>query len=233
MFGVVFLSLLVVAVVAVCITLMMFYDVAFAGPSGAARPLFALSRSGSGTASGNFDGAGLALRLERVVSRVIASLGMKPAVVATCDSACQGREIQVTTPEVLAIVQELQERQSPVQVEVIRRQAERNLRALDGSRHCPLLMSGGFCACEAARPVSCRTRCVAGADSPDEAQKLADSVETGVTEIFQDCLQASGLDDSRYELNQALAYVLDTPEAARRWARGEQVLKSATTANHA
>ena len=232
MFGVVFLSLLVTTVVACCIVAAMFADVAFAHPAGFRSAIAANRRRGDGGA-GSLDGAGLALRFEQTVSRVITKLGMKPAVVATCDAACHEREIQVTTPEVLAIVQELNDQKSPALVDSIRMQAQRNQLHQDGGYHCPLLMSGGFCACQTARPVSCRTRCVAGADSPVEAQLLADVVGTGVTEVFQDCLQASGLDDSRYELNYALAHVLETPQAARRWARGEQILKPATTASNA
>lgn len=227
MFGVVFLSLLVTTVVACCIVAAMFADVAFASPGVGLRGAIAANRRRGDSGPGDLDGAGLALRFEQTVSRVISKLGMKPAVVATCDVACHEREIQVTTPEALAIVQELRDKKSSEVVDAIRTQAQRNLLVQDGGHRCPLLMSGGFCACQTARPVSCRTRCVAGADSPAEAQLLADAVETGVTEIFQDCLQASGLDDSRYELNYALARVLDTPQAARRWARGEQILKSA------
>ncbi len=233
MFGVVFLSLLVTTVVACCIVAAMFADVAFARPAVGLRSAIAANRRRGDSAPGSFDGAGLALRLEQTVSRVITKLGMKPAVVATCDAACHEREIQVTTPEVLAIVQELYDQKPPGLVDSIRMQAQRNQLDQDGRYHCPLLMSGGFCACQTARPVSCRTRCVAGADSPVEAQLLADAVGTGVTEVFQDCLQASGLDDSRYELNYALAHVLETPQAARRWARGEQILKSAITTSNA
>lgn len=225
MFGIVFLSLLVTAIVVGGLGAMMFANVAFTDPQ---LRRDASSASSGRNAGGIFDGAGLALRLEQAVSRIAASLGMKAAVAGACDAACREREIQVTTPEVLAIVQELRERQSPAQVDAIRLQAQRNLATHDGKYHCPLLMSGGFCACEAARPVSCRTRCTLGADSPAEAQRLAESVGTGVTDIFRDCLQASGLDNSRYELNYAIAHVLDTPEAARRWSRGEQLLKSET-----
>lgn len=229
MVGVVLLSLLVTTVVAGCIGALMFADVAFASPQADLSSAIA-SRKRGVSGSDLFDGAGLALRLEQTVSRLITKLGMRPAVATMCDAACHEREIQITTPEALAIVQELRERQSPAQLELVRTQAQRNLAMQDGEYQCPLLMSGGFCACQSARPVACRTRCVAGADSPIEAQLLADAVGLGATEIFQDCLQASGLDDSRYELNYAVSHVLDTPQAARRWARGEPILKAASTA---
>lgn len=228
MLGFVFLTLLVTTIVVGGVGVMMFADVAFAGPRCDLLSLPASNKRRTGFANGIFDGAGLARRLEQTVSRVVAGLGMKPAVAGACDAACREQEIRVTTPEVLAIVQELRDRQSPAEVEAIRLQAQRNLVAHDGKYHCPLLMSGGFCACEAARPVSCRTRCMSGADSPTEAQRLAASVGAGVTDIFRDCLHASGLDDSQYELNYAMAHVLDTSEAERRWARGERILKSET-----
>ncbi len=230
MVGVVLLSLLVTTVVAGCIGAVMFADVAFASPQTDSRSAIAGHRKGGLSGPQLFDGAGLALRLEQTVSRLITRLGMRPAVATTCDATCHEREIQVTTPEALAIVQELHERQSPAQLELVRTQAQRNLTIQDGTYQCPLLMSGGFCACQSARPVACRTRCVAGADSPLEAQLLADAVGLGATEIFQDCLQASGLDDTRYELNYAVSRVLDTPQAARRWARGEPILKATSSA---
>lgn len=227
MFGIVFLSLLVATIVVGCLIVAMMADVAFAGPR-LDKPYSIASARRAGNAERIFDGARLALRLEQAVSRVVASLGMNQAVAGTCDAACREREILVTTPEVLAMAQELRDRQTPAQIHAIRMQAERNLMAHDLTHHCPLLMSGGFCACEASRPVSCRTRCLAGADSPVEARKLAETVGTGVTDIFRDCLDASGLDHSRYELNYALAHVLETPDAAQRWARGEQLMKSPT-----
>ena len=233
MIAVVFLSLLVLTVVAGCVVMAMFSDVAFAGPSGRVEPASSSLCRLPGTAVANYDGAGLALRVGRAVSRAVANLGMKASATKTCDAACHQREIRVTVPEALAIVQEIREQQSPAQIEVIRLQAQRNLLVLGGTHDCPLLMSGGFCACELARPVSCRTRCVAGADSPVEARKLAESMEMGVTETFRDCLQASGLDDSQYELNFALTQVLNTPHAGRRWAQGELILNAATmTCDH-
>ena len=65
------------------------------------------------------------------------------------------------------------------------------------------------------------------------AQKLAESVGTGVTDIFRDCLEASGLDDARYELNSALSQVLNIPQAADRWSRGERVLNASATTTDA
>lgn len=224
MFGIVFLSLVAMTAVVGGIGVMMFMDVAFSGPRG--RRLAPVSCPPR-LAVGNLDGAGLALRVERAVSRAVAGLSVKPAAADACDAACYRREIHVTTPEALAIVQELRERLSPVQVDGIHRQAQRNLSAPDGAPRCPLLLAGGFCACAVARPVSCRTRCLAGADSPAEARRLAESVGAGVTEVFRDCLQASGLDDSQYELNHAIVRVLETPHAARRWAKGERLLDSA------
>jgi len=224
MIVVILLSLLVVTVVLGTAVTAMFTDVAFAGPNWENPSTSSIRGMNRGATPGNFDGAGLARRVEQAVSRAVAKLGMKSNGTSTCDTTCHQREIQVTVPEVLAIVDELREQQSPVQVDAIRRQARRNLQVRDKSHSCPLLMSGGLCACNLARPVSCRTHCFAGGDTPEQAQLLAQSVEMGVTETFQDCLDASGLDNAHYELNYALAHVLETHDAARRWARGEQIL---------
>jgi hypothetical protein len=223
MIGFVFLSLLVLTVAFGCMMLLLFADVAFRGP----QTGMAVAAGSLQTSLRHFDGAALALRLEQAVSRAVIGLGLQPASTATCDAACHGREIQVTTPEALAIAQELGQRHSPAQVNAIRMQAQRNLLVQNGTFHCPLLMSGGFCACDAARPVACRTRCVAGADSPAEAERLAESIGAGATDVFRDCLQASGLDDGRYNLNLALAQILNTPQAASRWAHGDRVLQTA------
>jgi hypothetical protein len=47
-------------------------------------------------------------------------------------------------------------------------------------------------------------------------------MEIGVTRA----LKSAGLDANIYELNSALAAALETPDAAERWARGEQVFQN-------
>lgn len=224
MFGIVFVSLLVLTALVGGIGLVMFLDVAFAGPA----CLVPVSRgTKSRRESGNFDGAGLALKVEQPVSRSLVALAARRTVPSACDAACHEREIHVTTPEALAIVQELQNRLSPHDVHAIRVKVEQNLTA-GGTHHCPLLMSGGFCACEGARPLSCRTRCIVGADSDVEAKRLAETVGAGAIDVFRACLHASGLDDGQYELNHAISRALDAPDAAHRWAHGEHILETVT-----
>ena len=225
MFGIVFLSLLVSVAATGGLILMAAGKVAFAGPGNYhgidTGPI------GRGSAAGRRpDGIQLALRLERAVSQVMSHLGWKAQPTPVCESVCHGREIQVTTPEVLAIVQELRSHKSAGEIEAIHHRAMLNLQNLEGSGECPLLLAGGFCACDGARPVACRTRCIAGADSPLEARKLAETVASDVTDMFRDCLSTAGLDSSRYELNYALSRVLETSDAAQRWAQGDPVLQS-------
>jgi len=226
MFGVVFVSLLVMTALVGGIGLVMFLDVAFAGP---ARVVPLARGARSPREFGNFDGRGLALKGERAVGRSVTERHAWRTVTSECDAACHEREIHVTTPEALAIVQELRNRLSPDDLHAIRVRVEQNLTATGGMHHCPLLMSGGFCACEGARPLSCRTRCLAGADSDVEAKMLAEAVGAGAIDVFRNCLQASGLDGGQYELNRAISRALDTPDAAHRWAQGEHILEAVTT----
>ena len=103
---------------------------------------------------------------------------------------------------------------------------------------CPLQSQDHVCCVYAARPLRCRplhatsvakgmgSRSVqlAGsrAEAPDEdrhEQTVAQGVEIGLTRA----LRSAGLDANVYELNSALATALETPDAAERWANGENV----------
>lgn len=227
MIGVVLLSLFVTMIVIVGLWLLMFWDVAFRGSG--SRPPGSSSIAGipAPTPTG-CDGVALALRVEQSVSRWVERLGARPQAAIACDPGCGNREVRVTTPEVLAIIHDLRQHFPLSQVDAIRHQACENLASQETHR-CPLLLANGSCACAASRPVSCRTHCLIGADSPPETRRLADSLDAGATEIFRDCLNASGLDDSEYELNGALVCALDTPHAARRWALGERILETAAS----
>lgn len=226
MLGVLLLSLLVVTVVVVGVGFLMFWDVAFRSPEAAAGHDPALPvRVSTERRSVGVDGVKLAYRVEQAVSRLVQRLGPRSTASERCEAACGNREIHVTTPEALAIVHELRQRHPSVQVEAIWSQARRNLDTQEIARGCPLRLSNGSCASTAARPVSCRTHCLIDPDLKREGNLMADSVGAGATEIFRDCLRASGLDDSEYELNQALVQALSTPNAARRWAQGERILE--------
>jgi hypothetical protein len=100
---------------------------------------------------------------------------------------------------------------------------------------CVLLDDGGKCSVYEARPIPCpswcslsRAQCEAAfAADPVTANVTIDAivhttgrgVQTGL------CIGAirSGLDGRTYELHSALLRALDTPDAAERWARGEDV----------
>jgi len=227
MLGVILLSLLVMTIVFGGVGFLMFWDVAFRSPEPAvayqpaATPVTVTTKR----SSAGVNGVELAYRVEQAVSRLVQRLGPWPATAERCEAACGNREIHITTPEALAIVHELRQRHPGEQVAAIQNQARRNLDARQVSRGCPLRLPNGSCACAAARPVSCRTHCLIGPDLDLEGGLMADSVGKGATEIFRDCLRASGLDDSEYELNQALVQALSTPNAARRWAQGERILE--------
>lgn len=225
MFAVVFLTLLVLIAAVGAIGFAMFFDVAFCG-AGSCRPS---SRAGqNGHAVGRRDGVGVALRVERALNRVVTGFSGEISAGATCGADC-GQEIRVTTPEALAIVRDLKDHLSPQRIDAIRQQATRNLEHHAGANRCPLLVSGGYCACTHARPISCRTRCVLGADSEIEASKLAELLDADLTRLVRHSFRGAGLDDTQYELNHALVRVLDTPDAERRWSQGERLLASPPT----
>lgn len=59
------------------------------------------------------------------------------------------------------------------------------------------------------------------------------TVGRGVQLGLQEGLQSAGLDAEVYEFNSALAKALETPDAADRWAKGENVFASCTRATAA
>ena len=60
---------------------------------------------------------------------------------------------------------------------------------------------------------------------PEESrheQIVAQGIELGLRRA----LKSSGLDANIYELNSALATALETPDAAERWAKGEELFQN-------
>jgi hypothetical protein len=51
-----------------------------------------------------------------------------------------------------------------------------------------------------------------------------------MTEGLRDGLRQAGLDGGLYELNDALAVVLATPQAASRWSHGESIFANCAKA---
>jgi len=103
---------------------------------------------------------------------------------------------------------------------------------------CPLQGQDHVCCVYTARPLRCRilhaisiARETAGRNVPSvgsraealaekrHEQTVAAGIEIGVTRA----LKSAGLDANIYELNSALATALESPDAAERWAKGENV----------
>lgn len=209
--GVVVLSLVAGVLLVASLGLMMFLDVAFARVpvrAGGRRPM---------------DGPSLAHRLESTVDRLVERVAASRPAASGCAEQCARQEIRVTTPEALAIVDELQRRWTPAVVATIRERARQHA-ADPATAHCALRMGDGTCACQDSRPVACRVRCLGDCQCTPEAQTWAETAATGASDVFRDCLDAAGVDSQQYELNSAILHVLATPDASQRWARGERVL---------
>jgi hypothetical protein len=62
-----------------------------------------------------------------------------------------------------------------------------------------------------------------GHDTPSTKSRQAASIGRAVQIGLSQTLEDAGLDSKLYELSGALLTALDTPNAAKRWARGEQI----------
>jgi Fe-S-cluster containining protein len=159
-----------------------------------------------------------------------------------CDHSSRNK-ISVSVPETLAIVESLRARLSQRELKKIRNRAQKNAEWLAVKEQsdnsliatvCPLLSHDGCCISYESRPVFCRghcTNCVGNNGGPAAAIEqpevaFAAAVGQGITDGLTEGLTAAGLDGQLYELNRALVGVLDVPDAAARWTRGEVVLES-------
>lgn len=185
----------------------------------------------------------LARRIESLTSEVIeASLPQarrKPS--AQC-AECNREAIAVTAPEALTIVDHLRQHHSRPELAKIRGRAESNARRWDAgdprdgrtATVCPLLSERGCCLSFESRPVYCRGHCGEcrddhGPDAGDLGRsdpEFAAIVGDGVSEGLRRGLTAAGWDGRSYELNAAIVRALDVPDAADRWAQGEEVFQS-------
>lgn len=165
-----------------------------------------------------------------------------------CPETGQGR-IGVTAPEALAIAECLRSTRSRAEQKQIRDMAVANTQKLairEGGGgnpailSCPLQGRDLVCCVFAARPLRCRplhamsvARSLDGgnvltagtpaeAGTPDENQ-YERTVEHGIERGLRRALKSARLDGNVYELNSALVRVLETPDAAERWANGENV----------
>lgn len=169
--------------------------------------------------------------------------------VVTCPKTGQGR-VGVTAPEVLAIAAHIRQEKSRSGQRRIYELAVGNAkqiasRAKGDTAPCPCALQGKdqVCCVFAHRPLRCRplhaiviANELGRHDTPSVNSPTAESgherivalgIETGLTRA----LKTAGLDANRYELNSALAVALATPDAAERWAKGEDVFHQATRVN--
>jgi Fe-S-cluster containining protein len=99
---------------------------------------------------------------------------------------------------------------------------------------CPLLDPAGACSVHVVRPLSCHVYvsldvedCKNSYPQPGNGAvrepALYPDLRNTCRMILQAALRLNGLPDSHYELNAALAVVLDTDDAEMRWLRGEDI----------
>lgn len=164
--------------------------------------------------------------------------------IVACPKTGQGL-VGVTAPEALAIASYIQKSKSAAEQKRIRELARANAeRIASGSEGdaspppCALQGKDHVCCVYAMRPLRCRPlhaiaiakdteRCGRPLSEPQagEAEEnghertVAQGIEMGMTRA----LKSAGLDANVYELNNAVATALETPDAAERWAKGETV----------
>jgi Fe-S-cluster containining protein len=166
--------------------------------------------------------------------------------IMACPETGQGM-VGVTAPEALAIAAYLRKNRSRAEQLRIHELAVENAKKIAVRARgegdvpplpCPLHGQDHVCCVYGTRPLRCRPLHAisiakdmgsnsvppAGsqAEAPDEnghEQTVAQGIEIGLTRA----LKSAGLDANIYELNSALATALETPDAAERWANGENV----------
>lgn len=247
MLGVMSLFLVLAAVAVVGAVVVMFLSVVAEGPAGAQRPARWRPPFAAGAALRNW-AAGIAeivavrrLAKERTPStptelmqEIVDGTGaaFRHAAERPTDSvsmsACPGRRspaVGVTAIEALALAERLRHNSAGERVHELAQQNAERLAADAGlapaTLPCPLLDSQGRCATYPLQPLQCRgwcAACVAG----DGASAFGPEVGLGAVEGLARGLLHQGLDGRVYELNNALAAAL-SPQAAERWATGEEV----------
>ena len=166
--------------------------------------------------------------------------------IIACPETGQGM-VGVTAPEALAIAAYLRNNLSRAEQQRIHELAVENAKKIASRApgdsnlpplQCPLQGQDRVCCVYAARPLRCRIlhaiaiskemgdrsvpRAGSQAEAPDEnrhEQTVAEGIEIGVTRA----LKSAGLNANICELNSALATALEAPDAAERWANGEDV----------
>jgi Fe-S-cluster containining protein len=173
----------------------------------------------------------------------------KPACSRGCSYCCYGARLDVSAPEALLIVEHQRERLSPAEFVAFRErvlaEAERvrplNLeqRALEQSPCVLLDVASAECSIYEIRPLACRHHhslevgpCKENHEDPAGEHYAAVDPELqrdGQLSQFalQHALAGLGLDESTYELTNALALILRDEAAAAGWQKGQPVFESA------
>jgi len=160
-----------------------------------------------------------------------------------CPEEGQGM-VGVTVPEVIEIADYIRRTATRAERKRIHDLAVDNARKITDLDHtqiseaetpCPLKGDDRVCRTYSARPLRCRPLHAAviarqfglqagtGADPTSPWASHEKTVEQGAEQGLTQGLQAAGLDANVYELNSALVIALDTPDAAQRSMRGENV----------
>ena len=169
--------------------------------------------------------------------------------IVACPEAGQGR-VGVTAPEAIAIAAHIRKNKSRTEQKRIYDLAVVNAKKIasrasgDPTPHpCALQGPNHVCCTFALRPLRCRplhaifiateisqrtapsTHPQPGTpDAPRHEEIVAQGIEDGMTRA----LKSAGLDANIYELNSAVTTALAIPDAAERWARGEDVFRNAS-----
>lgn len=147
------------------------------------------------------------------------------------------QQVGATAPELFELADQLRASHSNRELQKLEVQAysfatrTASAKQQDAHLECALRCQDGQCAVQSSRPIQCRTECPVAVAGSDGAQldDHARTVGRGVAQGLSAALNEAGLDGQRYELNSALAVVLHTPDAADRWARGEDVFSQCQT----
>lgn len=167
--------------------------------------------------------------------------------IVACPEAGQGR-VGVTAPEALAIAAHIRKNKSRAEQKRIYELAVENAKKIasrpsgDPTPHpCALQGSNHVCCTFALRPLRCRPLHAASIiketgqrtvplprpqpGDPD-ARRHEEIVAQGIEDGMTRALKSAGLDANIYELNSAVATALEIPDAADRWARGDDVFRN-------
>ncbi len=187
---------------------------------------------------------GLALRVIQT-SPLAGQHACQPACAYCCHAA-----VTIAPPETFAIARYLQEHYSADTLQEMRRRMDRNAELASSITReeyiarlvpCALLTDDGHCLVHPVRPLACagflstsRQKCEAEFNrEPNRdaipTDEFAAAAALCVAIGLRDGCKKARLDGTSFELHHALRRVLDTPDAAERWARGADVFAGCLT----